>query len=66
LEENGIVYLKNIGEIGLNEDNNLIFFPTDQNNYLSTSFGLSPFISPLVKREIFEKKIESIKTKQVS
>lgn len=60
LEENGIVYLKNIGEIGLNEDNNLIFSPTDQNNYLSTSFGLSPFISPLVKREIFEKKIESI------
>lgn len=60
LEENGIVYLKNIGEIGLNEDNNLIFFPIDQNNYLPTSFGLSPFISPLVKREIFEKKIESI------
>jgi hypothetical protein len=60
LEENGIVYLKNIGEIGLNEDNNLIFSPIDQNNYLPTSFGLSPFISPLVKREIFEKKIESI------
>lgn len=60
LEENGIVYLKNIGEIGLNEDKNLIFFPIDQNNYLPTSFGLSPFISPLVKREIFEKKIESI------
>ncbi|MDR7208690.1 SPOR domain-containing protein [Flavobacterium piscis] len=60
LEENGILQLKNIGEIRLNSDNNFIFTPNTQNNYLSASFGLSPFVSPLVKREIFEKQIEEI------
>lgn len=64
LEENGILYLKNIGEIRLNNDNKLVFSPNQQNNYLSGSFGLSPFVSPLVKREIFEKEIERIEKKQ--
>lgn len=60
LEEDGILYLKNIGEIRLNSDNNLVFSPNQQNNYLTTSFGLSPFVSPLVKRENFEKEIQRI------
>jgi hypothetical protein len=60
LEEDGILYLKNIGEIRLNSDSKLIFSPIQQNNYLTTSFGLSPFVSPLVKRENFEKEIERI------
>lgn len=60
LEENGILQLKNIGEIRLSKDNNLIFTPNQQSNYLTSSFGLSPFVSPLVKREIFEKQIEEI------
>lgn len=64
LEEDGILYLKNIGEIRLNSDNNLVFSPNQQNNYLTTSFGLSPFVSPLVKRENFEKEIQRIEEKE--
>ncbi|PXY44898.1 HU domain-containing protein [Flavobacterium hydrophilum] len=60
LEEDRILHLKNIGEIRLNSDNKLVFSPIQQNNYLTTSFGLSPFVSPLVKRENFEKEIERI------
>ncbi|WP_316634803.1 SPOR domain-containing protein [uncultured Flavobacterium sp.] len=60
LEENGTIYLKGIGEIRLNSENNIIFTPNDQTNYLTSSFGLSPFVSPLVKKEMFEKKIEKI------
>jgi hypothetical protein len=60
LDEDGILNLKNIGEIRLNSDNKLVFKPIQQNNYLTTSFGLSPFVSPLVKRENFEKEIERI------
>jgi len=63
LEENGILQLKNIGELRLSKDNNLIFTPNQQSNYLTSSFGLSPFVSPLVKREIFEKQIEEINQK---
>ena len=64
LEEDGILHLKNIGEIRLNSDNNLVFSPNQQNNYLTTSFGLSPFVSPLVKRENFEKEIQRIENKE--
>ena len=58
LEENEILHLKNIGEIRLNTDKNLVFTPADQNNYLTSSFGLDSFVSPLIKREVFEKQIE--------
>ena len=65
LEENGTLSIKNIGEITLNQDNNLVFKPSDQMNYLSSSFGLSSFVSPVVKREIFEQKIEALEEKEV-
>jgi hypothetical protein len=60
LQENGLFSIKNVGNFSLNTDNNLIFTPNDQTNYLTNSFGLSAFVSPLVKREIFEQKIESL------
>lgn len=61
LEDNNILAIKNVGDIRLNGDKNMIFTPYDQANYLTSSFGLAPFVSPLVKREIFEKEIEEIK-----
>ena len=64
LEENGVYSIKNVGDLCLNADSNLIFTPYDQTNYLTNSFGLSPFISPLVKREIFEQKIQAIEEKE--
>jgi preprotein translocase subunit Sss1 len=60
LEENGLFSIKNVGNFSLNADNNLIFTPYDQTNYLTNSFGLSAFVSPMVKREIFEQKIETL------
>ena len=60
LEENDVLSIKNIGEIRLNADKNMIFIPYDQANYLTSSFGLAPFVSPLVKRAIFEKEIQTI------
>ena len=61
LEENGVVTLKNIGEIRFNADQKMVFTPSnDQANFLTSSFGLSPFVSPIVKKEIFDRKIEEI------
>jgi len=60
LQENGLFSVKNVGNFSLNADKNLIFTPYDQTNYLTNSFGLSAFVSPLVKREIFEQKIEAL------
>jgi hypothetical protein len=60
LQETGVFSIKNVGDFCLNADRNLIFTPYDQTNYLSSSFGLSPFVSPMVKREIFEQQLESL------
>ena len=59
LETHGVLSFKNIGTFRLNADANLVFTAEDNNNYLTTSFGLSPFVSPIVKRELFEKALES-------
>lgn len=60
LQETGIFSIKNVGDFRLNADSNLIFTPSEQTNYLSSSFGLSPFVSPLVKRDLFEKQFEAL------
>jgi hypothetical protein len=52
LEANGNFSIKNIGDISLNADNNIVFKPFDQTNYLSSSFGLTAFVSPVVKRKL--------------
>jgi cell division septation protein DedD len=59
LAENGVISFKNIGELYLNADNNLVFKPADQTNYLTTAFGLTSFIAPLVKRAAYEQKVEA-------
>ena len=65
LEESGVLNIKNIGDIRLNADNNMVFTPSDQTNYLTSSFGLSPFVAPMVKREFFEKKVQEIEESKV-
>jgi len=65
LEQNGTFSIKNVGDLSLNADGNLIFKPLDQTNYLTSSFGLSSFVSPVVKREIFEQKLEALETGKV-
>ena len=65
LQENGLFSIKNVGNFSLNADKNLIFTPYDQTNYLTNSFGLSAFVSPVVKREIFEQKIEALEENEV-
>lgn len=65
LQDQGLFSIKNVGDFSVNADNNLIFTPYDQTNYLTNSFGLTPFVSPVVKREIFEQKIEALSEKEV-
>jgi hypothetical protein len=50
-----VIFQKNIGDISLNADNNIVFKPFDQTNYLSSSFGLTAFVSPVVKEKTLNK-----------
>ena len=58
LEQNRMLTIKNVGSFVLGATDNLIFTPSDQRNYLTSSFGLGSFIAPVVKRtEVEEKEV---------
>jgi hypothetical protein len=60
LQENRTFLLKNIGTLSLNSENNILFSPTEQTNYYAKSFGLTSFVSPVVKREVEFKEPEIV------
>lgn len=45
---------KNIGDIVLNKEGNILFEPTYDLNYLTDSFGLTTFVSPQVDRVVYK------------
>lgn len=63
LHDFGAIVLKNIGEIALNAEKNLVFTPYDQLNYLTSSFGLAAYVSPAVKREVYKQEVEALEEK---
>ena len=54
LQVNQKFTLKNIGELFLNAEKNLVFTPSEHTNYLKESFGLNSFVSPAIKRDTFQ------------
>jgi len=60
IQELGNFTIKNIGDFSLNSERNIVFVPADQINYLKESFGLSSFVSPTVKREVYKEEIEQL------
>ena len=58
------VELKDIGELNLNKEGNIVFTPSLAKNFLKDSFGLSPiYIKELSKEEGFNKKEIAFKPK---
>ena len=60
IQEFGNFSIKNIGDFSLNSERSIVFVPVDQINYLKESFGLSSFVSPAVKREVYKEQIEEL------
>lgn len=58
LQVNERFTLKNVGELFLNSEKNIVFTPSENINYLKESFGLNSFVSPAVKREEYKKEVE--------
>lgn len=63
LQEMGNISLKNIGEIVLNSEKNLVFTPHEQTNYHTDSFGLTSYVSPAIKREVYKQEVELLEEK---
>ena len=52
LQNKESIDLKNIGIIALSYEGNIVFIPSEEVNYLTSSFGLTAYVSPIIKREI--------------
>ena len=63
LHDFGAIALKNVGELEVNSENNLVFTPYDAINYLTTSFGLTSYVSPAVKREVYKQEVAALEEK---
>lgn len=63
LQQGQAILLKNIGQLSLNSEQNLIFEPSDNLNYLTDSFGLSTFVSPKIQREVYKEEVEALEEK---
>ena len=62
-QRNALVFDK-IGTINVNgEEKNLVFEPANTTNFLVSSFGLSQFVSPEVKREVLKQEVEALEEK---
>ena len=59
LQVNEKFVLKNIGELHLNSEKNIVFTPLESVNYLKESFGLNSFVSPAIKREVAQYVVEN-------
>lgn len=63
LQNRNRVVLKNIGEISVNNEMNWVFEPANTVNYLTESFGLSPFVSPEITREVLKQEVATLEEK---
>ena len=60
IQKSEALTLKNIGKLSLNSENSLVFEPIDNLNYATDSFGLTSFISPKIKREVYKNEVEKL------
>ena len=63
LQNRNRVVFKNIGEISVNNEMNWVFEPANTVNYLTDSFGLTPFVSPEITREVLKQEVEALEEK---
>jgi len=52
--------LDNIGELHLNDERKIVFQPSAKVNYLTSSFGLSNFVSPPITREVLKEEVAEL------
>ncbi len=57
-----LLELENIGSLKINKEHKIIFEPTNSINYLTSSFGLGSYVSPAIKRIVYQEKIKQLET----
>lgn len=52
------ITFRRIGDLYADSNQQIVFEPDSNQNYLASSFGLTSFVSPAIKRESFQEKLE--------
>jgi nucleoid DNA-binding protein len=63
LKEGDRLVINNVGSLKLNSEHKIVFQPSRQINYLTSSFGLSSFIATPVIREQLKKEVAALEEK---
>ena len=63
LSEGKTVSLDKIGDFTLNPEGSVQFFPLENQNFSTASFGLSSFSSPQILREVYKNEVEELEEK---
>lgn len=63
LKNKGRLTLENIGELIVGSEQTILFRPSNQVNYLTSSFGLSSFVSAPVTREVLKTEVVEMEEK---
>ena len=63
LKKGDNVNLPNIGKLWKNTDGKVQFQPSEKINYLTSSFGLAPFVSSPVTREVLKEEVVELEEK---
>lgn len=63
LSEGRTISFKSIGEFSLNDEKSLQFEPLHQQNYSTSAFGLSSFVSPKISREVYKESVAALEEK---
>lgn len=60
LQDNHVVRFENIGQLHYDNNRNLVFEQDERINYHPDAFGLSDFVSPVIKRTRDEEKLKGV------
>lgn len=60
LLENDTLELEDIGSISINEDKAYVFEPSKKVNYLTSSFGLTSYVSPAISRIKYKEQVRAL------
>lgn len=63
LEKGETLILQNIGRFKPTKEGKLIFLPSKQTNFLTSSFGMSSFVSTPILREVLKEEVEALEEK---
>lgn len=63
LSQGKTISFEKIGAFSVNEEGSVQFLPSEKHNYNTAAFGLSTFVVPKIKREVYQEEAKALEAK---